>query len=130
MAGDGLQMTMFPKPIRREKQRKKLNPLGKVGKRRLANNKARKAADLPWMNICEVAPVLRNWGITFTRCFGDLEWAHARKKRSKHAAVGTPEHEDTVIRACELHHRKYCDELLKADVACRVFMEAIRRRTE
>lgn len=122
-------MTACPKPEPRgRKPRKPLNPLGKVGKRRLAANARRKAENPPWMNICEVAPILRQRGITFTRCYGDLEWAHARKKRSKHAAVGSPEHHDTVIRACQLHHRTYLDELMKADDACAVFMEAIRRR--
>jgi len=119
---------MWPKPVRKEKVRKPLNQLGPVGKRRLAANKRRKLENPEWMNRCEIAPILRNRGITFTRCFGDLEWAHARKKRSKNAPVGSPEHEDTVIRACQLHHRTYCDELMKADDACSVFMEAIRRR--
>jgi len=121
-------LTAFPKPVRKEKVKRRINPIGPVGKRRLAANKRRKAENPPYFNICKVAPILRERSITFTRCYGDLEWAHARKKRSKHAAVGTPEHEDTVIRACSWHHRKYLDELMKADDACSVMMEAIRRR--
>ena len=123
-------MTSFPKPVKREKQHRSMNKIGQVGRRRLEANKRRKAAQPPWLNVCEVAPVLRARGITFTRCFGDLEWAHARKKRSKHAAVGTPEHEGTVVRACQLHHYTYLDELLKADEACSIVMEAIKRRLQ
>lgn len=118
----------FPKPIKVEKPKRRINRIGPVGRRRLEANQRRKAENAPWMHICEVAPILRERSITFTRCYGDLEWAHARKKRSKSAAVGTPEHHDTVIRACEFHHRTYLDELLKADVACDVMMTAIARR--
>lgn len=61
-------------------KRSPLRRIGKIGKRRLAANKARKPlAD----NIghCEVGPILKARGITFRNCLGDLTWAHSKKHR-------------------------------------------------
>lgn len=111
------------------KRKTRLRALGKVGRRRLAANKARKATHVEWLDHCEIGPILRNRGITFVRCMGPLEFCHARKghHRIKKAEIGTPEHEDTVARGCSLHHESYLD-LLPPEQTCEIVLEAIRRR--
>lgn len=113
--------TKTPKPMRK---------VGRVTERRLAANKARKEKFAAILKVCEIAPILREKSITFTRCSGGMTWAHARKRhrRSQKAAEGTPEHEETVIRACSKHHYFYLD-VLPPEKTCELVMLAIRRRT-
>lgn len=111
------------------KPNKPMRKVGKVGLRRLEANKQRKEQFAAILKVCEIAPILREKGITFTRCRGPMTWAHARKRhrRSKKAVEGTPEHEETIIRACENHHYFYLD-VLPPDQTCELVMLAIRRR--
>lgn len=83
-----MTFTSFPKPVKAERQRrpmrrsaKRINRVGPVTKHRLkiVAELTKVATEEGWLNTCEVGRVLRNLGITFVRCLGDLEFAHSVK---------------------------------------------------
>lgn len=110
---------MLPKPTPKPKIRKPMNRIGPVGRRRLAANKKR-----PEINHCEIGPILKQRGITFVRCLGDLTWAHSVKA---HKRGRDPELEKEVARSCETHHY-YVLDLLRPELTAEIVREAIRRR--
>jgi hypothetical protein len=116
---------IFPKPIRKEKERRPMNKLGPVSKRRLAANKLRKPL-AEEINHCEIARILRWRGITFTRCSGPLTWAHSVKcsKRGKDPVL-----EQEVVRACTTHHYYFAD-LLKPELTAEIVRQAIELREQ
>lgn len=127
-------MITFPKPEKRVKVRKGLQrstkPLRKIGpvsKHRLAivAELKREAEQAGWLNVCEVGTVLRNRGITFVRCLGDLEFAHSVKCSPRGS---DPVLDREVARSCELHHRTYLDTL-KPALTAEIVREAIKRRS-
>lgn len=114
-------MTTWPKPTSPRKARKPMNKIGKVSKRRLAANKARKPL-AEQIGRCEVGPILKARGITFRNCLGDLTWAHSRKHRGNDPVL-----EEEVARCCTLHHYYVLDLLPPAQTA-EIVREAIRLR--
>ena len=117
---------IFPKPVRKEKERRPMNQIGPVGKRRLALVAELKAiaAQEGWLDRCELAPVLRNWGISFARCSGPLTFCHSTKtsKRGKDPVL-----DREVCRGCTGHHY-FSADLLAPEKTLAVVKEAIRRR--
>jgi len=109
------------------KPAKPMNRVGKVAKRRLAlvEDLKERAASEGWLKKCEVGPILKEKGITFTRCFGPLTFAHSVKcsKRGK-----DPELDREVARCCWNHHAFYLDVLPPEQTAAIVRLAIQRRR--
>lgn len=108
------------------KPRKALNRIGPVTKRRLAlvAELTEQATREGWLNICEVAPVLRAKGISFRNCGGAKTFAHSVKchKRGKDAVL-----DREVARCCSQHHF-YLLDLLPPEQTAEVVRAAIARR--
>lgn len=105
-------MTMFPKPVKREKQRK---PMNKLGHRSLKWSESR----------LRLKEAFRKMGITecefrFEGCWHNtaLSFAHAVKRRflKDDAPKGSPEHIDTVALACGPCHIRLDGEMNHAEM--------------
>lgn len=105
---------------------KPMNRVGRVAKRRLALVAELKAqaAKENWLNRCEVRPILKERGITHSKCSGPLTFAHSVKchKRGKDPVL-----DRECARACTAHHYFFTD-LLPPEQTAEVIREAIRRR--
>src|SRR5690242_12655054 len=97
------KMESFPKPVRRERVKKPMNRIGKVGRRRLAlvAELTEQATREGWINTCELTRVLRWNGVSFSSCSGPLTFCHSQKcsKRGRDPVL-----DREVARGCEGHH--------------------------
>lgn len=123
-------MTACPKEPREKKPRKpmkrtRMNRIGKVGRRRLKTSRELTTeAQRRGHDFCEVGPVLRDFGIDRSPCFGELTNAHSVKT----GARGKDRKLDReTARACEHHHYEQLD-LQTHEIQARVVREAIARR--
>ena len=74
-------------------------------------------------DYCELRAVLRDFGISDTRCFGDLENCHSVKSSPRGS---DPVLDRETARGCQAHHQTIDTDT--HEVQARVVREAIRRR--
>lgn len=83
--------------------RKAMNRIGKVGRRRLrVSAELKREAEDNGHDYCELRAVLRDSGISDTRCFGELENCHSVKCSPRGS---DPVLDRETARGCEHHHR-------------------------
>lgn len=109
------------------KRGKRINPIGKKGRARMKTSAAQTAkAIAEGHNFCELGPVLADFAIDYSPCFGDLTNAHSVKT----VARGSDPVLDTeTARSCTFHHYQITD-LQDHETQARVVREAIKRRDE
>ncbi len=101
-----------------------ISPIGTVGRAHLALNVelTKQAREEDWFHICELRPVLVEFGLAGRRCSGPLTFAHSRKHRGNDPVL-----DREVARGCEGHHFYVLDEL-HPRLQERIVRECISRR--
>lgn len=92
-------------PMRRTEMKRGSKPMkriGGIGKRRLKTSRELTAeAKANGHDFCELAPVLRDFEIDDSRCFGDLQNCHSTKCSAR---SGQAELDRETARGCSHHH--------------------------
>lgn len=117
---------MFPKPVKRQKQQRRMKPIGRVGRAKLTlHAELVEAAERGgYLDRCEVCPVLFEHKLVDTLAcpYGPLTFAHSWKHRG-----GDYKLDREVARCCEPRHF-YVLDLLPPKLTHQIVLEAIARR--
>jgi hypothetical protein len=121
------------KPIQRTpmaRGRKRLNPVGKVGRRRIGVSRELTAeAKQNGHDFCELAPILREFGIDDSPCLGPLTNAHSVKTSARMEYHGAERErlERESARGCKRHHY-FSTDLKDHETQAKIVRAAIARR--
>lgn len=133
--GQGMARFSKPTKVRRERRRLKrvalkrsTKPMNKIGvvrrRRRKVSRELTAEAKRNGHDYCELAPVLRDFGIDNSSCFFGLENCHSVKCSERGS---DPVLDRETARGCGWHHKDVLDHQTH-EVQARVVREAIARR--